>query len=116
MAIHFSRIASSLWQEHAMRRTAANIETLVRRIHRRNFSARIFLLGLYDPYAPNAFLDRAVNVWDALLIARFAADARVTVIRIADVIRGPNRISRLDHFHPSAAGYALIAARIAPAL
>lgn len=111
-----ARIASTVWPGYAMRRTAANIETIVRRIHRRNASARVFLLGLYDPYAPNAFLDRAVNQWDSLLIARFADDSRVTVIRIADLMRRTGRISPIDHFHPSAAGYALIAARIAPSL
>ena len=111
-----ARVASTLWPEHAMGRTAANVGAIVRRIHRRNASARVFLLGLYDPYAPNAFLDRAVNAWDSLLIARFARDPLVTVIRIADLMRWPDRRSSTDHFHPSATGYALIAARIAPAL
>jgi lysophospholipase L1-like esterase len=111
-----ARIASALWPEQAMRRTVANVETIVRRIHTRNASVRIYLLGLYDPYSPNAVLDRSVNSWDALLIARFASDPRVTVIRIVDLIRGPGRISSTDHFHPSSAGYALIAARIAPSL
>ena len=99
-----------------MQRVAANVATIVHRIRRRNASAHVILLGLYDPYAPNAFLDRAVNVWDSLLIRMFAGDPQVTVIRIADLMRRAGRISPVDRFHPSAAGYALIAARIAPAV
>ena len=111
-----ARLASVLWPEHAMRRTVARVGAIVSRIHTRNASARVLLLGLYDPYRPNTFLDRAVNQWDALLISHFAADPAVTVIRITDLLRDAKRLSPIDHFHPSAAGYALIAARIAPAL
>jgi lysophospholipase L1-like esterase len=56
------------------------------------------------------------HAWDAMLIRRFAADPNVTVIRIADLFATRDRLSPIDHFHPSAAGYALIAARIAPVL
>jgi lysophospholipase L1-like esterase len=111
-----ARTATTLWPGHAMRRVAANVEMLVDRIRRRNRSAEIFLLGLYDPYGPSVFLDRAVNLWDSLLISRFASEPHVTIVRIADLMRSPDRISAIDHFHPSAAGYVQIAARIAPAI
>ena len=111
-----ARLISVLWPDHAMRRTLARVGSIVLRIHRRNASARVVILGLYDPYRPNAFLDRAVNRWDSMLVARFAADPAVTVIRIADLLRDSKRLSAIDHFHPSAAGYALIAARLAPAI
>ena len=111
-----ARAMSVLWPSHAMRRTLARVSAIVNRIHARNAAARVILLGLYDPYRPNAFLDRAVNEWDSMLIERFASDRRVTVIRIVDLLERADRLSPIDHFHPSAAGYTLIAARIAPAL
>lgn len=69
--------------------------------------------GLYDLYGSKA-LASYVNIWDSKLLARFAKDERVTVVRIADLFaRHRERLSALDHFHPGAAGYALIARRIA---
>lgn len=100
-------VAPSLAMERAINRVAAIVAT----IHRANPAARIFLLGLYDPYR-TPFLDEQVAHWDAKLIERFARDRAVDVVRIADVVT----VSPLDHFHPGAAGYAAIAARVAPAL
>jgi lysophospholipase L1-like esterase len=51
--------------------------------------------------------------WDARLIARFADDRAVDVVRVADLFEYTARLSPVDHFHPGAAGYALIAARVA---
>jgi lysophospholipase L1-like esterase len=110
-----SRLLTLVWPQRAMSRVAARVAAVVRRIATMNPSAHIVLLGVYDPYQRRA-LDRLVNEWDAALIKKFAADSRVSVIRIADLFRSATRISPLDHFHPSAAGYALIAARIAPSL
>ncbi|HSP13388.1 MAG TPA: hypothetical protein VLV78_01400 [Thermoanaerobaculia bacterium] len=54
-----------------------------------------------------------VASWDSQLIARFARDGSVDVVRIADLFAFTERLSSSDHFHPGAAGYALIAQRIA---
>ena len=111
-----ARVRSLLWPQHATRVVMARVHAVVTQIHGLNPSARVFLLGLYNPYQRQTFLDAFINVWDSVLIGGFATDRRVTVIRIADLLREEARISPIDHFHPSAAGYALIAARIAPAL
>ncbi len=106
-----ARITTLLSPDLAVRNVAERVKIVVRDIERINPSARVILLGLYNPYLRLQFLDRDVNVWDAHLIAMFAADRAVLVERIADII--PERLSAIDHFHPSAAGYALIAARVA---
>lgn len=106
-----ARLATVIAPSLAMERTLNRVAAIVDAIHRANPSARVFLLGLYDPYA-SPFLDEQVAHWDARLIERFARDRAVDVVRIADVVT----VSPLDRFHPSAAGYAAIAGRIAPAL
>jgi len=106
-----ARLTTLLAPSHAMDRTIGRIAAIVATIHRLNPATRVVLLGLYDPYRTR-FLDEQVAHWDARLIERFARDRAVDVVRIADVVR----VSPLDHFHPGAAGYAAIAARIAPAL
>jgi len=101
-------IAPPLAMEGALDRVAA----IVDRIHAASPAARIVLLGLYDPYR-RPFLDEQVARWDSRLIARFAGDRAVDVVRIADLFAYTARLSPLDHFHPGAEGYALIAARVA---
>jgi lysophospholipase L1-like esterase len=105
-----ARLTTLLAPSLAMDRAVARIAGIVATIHRVNPSARVFLLGLYDPYR-TPFLDEQVAHWDARLIERFARDRTVDVVRIADVVS----VSPIDHFHPGAAGYAAIAQRIAPA-
>lgn len=115
MARLWSTLAPPIARQHVLTR----VDRVVARIHAINPSARITLLGLYDPYHRmrlGAFLDEQVNLWDARLIDHFAADRYVTVIRVADLLAQEHRLSPVDHFHPGAIGYALIAARIAPAL
>lgn len=91
--------------------TLDRMERIVARLHRVNARARVVLVGLYNPYGP-AF-GKYVALWDSKLLARFADDRRVTVVRIADLFTDHReRISPLDHFHPGAEGYALIARRI----
>ena len=81
--------------------------------------ARVFVLGGYNP-APRhslAFLvEPLLRVWDEGLALRFAADRRVEVVRIADLVDRPDRLSRLDGFHPGAAVYRDTARRIAARL
>lgn len=96
----------------------ARVERVITRIRRENRSARIVLLGLYNPYRHTKFgkqLDIEIARWDARLIATFARDRALNVIRIADLIDTPAAISPRDHYHPSALGYRLIAERVAAA-
>ena len=106
-----ARLWTTLWPSHAMSRTLDRVESIVSRIHRLNPAARLCLLGLYDPYR-NRALDTQVALWDSRLIARFANDHAVQVLRIADLFVWRDRLSPADRFHPSAEGYALIAARV----
>jgi lysophospholipase L1-like esterase len=110
-----SRALAMFCADCAMQLVLTRMQAVVHRIESINPSARIILLGLYDPYR-RTFLDRQVNLWDSRLIARFADDRAVDVVRIADIFATHDLLSPHDHFHPSAIGYALIAARIAPAL
>src|SRR5262249_38922837 len=107
-----ARLTTLLAPSLAMDHTIDRIALIVDRIHAANPAARIVLLGLYDPYRQPA-LDEQVAGWDARLIARFAHDRAVDVVRIADLFEYTARLSPLDHFHPSAEGYCLIAGRVA---
>ncbi len=114
-----ARVLSTCFADHQQALTLARVRRIVTTLHRANPAARIYLLGLYNPYRlsqSGSWLDRQVNRWDARLIARFAADRGVTVVRICDLLRRSDRLSAIDHFHPGAAGYAAIAARIAASL
>lgn len=92
----------------------ARVEGIVARIEQQS-DARIVLLSLYDPYRLPT-LDADVNLWNVRLFERFHDDRRVQVITIADLFVTRNRLSALDHFHPSAIANACIARRIAEAL
>lgn len=110
-----ARLLAGVWPAHQRQRTIGKVARVIADVRRINPTAHIYLLGLYDPYR-KPFLDTQVNLWDAQLITRFAASRHVTVIRIHDLIDRAGRISPLDRFHPSASGYASIAARIAATL
>lgn len=111
-----AQIVTGVCPSCSMRFVLPRVRAVIDRLHRINPAARIVLLGLYNPYRDHTFLDRQTNAWDARLIERFASDRYVDVVRIADVMRSSAAISSIDHFHPSAIGYALIAARVRPAL
>ena len=107
----FARLLPNVEQEL----TILKVHSVVASLRRLNPTARIDVLGLYNPYHHStlaAWLDEQVNRWDARLIWSFADSQRVNVIRIADLLRRDERISPIDHFHPASAGYALIASRI----
>ena len=107
-----SKVESFVWPSMMMARTIGRVDRLVAEIRRLNPSARIYLLGLYNPYR-NSFLDRQVALWDSKLIARFADQPNVDVIRIADLFTFKSRLSSIDRFHPGHEAYRLIAQRIA---
>jgi lysophospholipase L1-like esterase len=80
-----------------------------------NRNARIYVIGLYNPFAGTrmgSMLTPFINEWNAKLIDRFARDSNVTVVQTADIFKWQDRLS-LDRFHPGNEGYALIARRIA---
>ena len=51
-------------------------------------------------------------MWDIALAARFEDDARVSVVKMSDIVTA-QRLSRYDSFHPGADAYRDAAKRIA---
>jgi lysophospholipase L1-like esterase len=104
--------------ERTMAAVLDRIATVVARVRAASPHARIFFIGLYNPFAltPNGgMLTPLVNRWNARLTARFGADANFTLVPTADLFAHHDRLSP-DRFHPNGEGYALIARRIADAL
>lgn len=98
-----------------MNNVLANLEQSVRSIRVANPTARIFVIGLYNPFVTTPFgklLEPFVNRWNALLIQRFAADPNIVIVQTSDIFAYRDRLS-LDRFHPNDEGYSLIARRIA---
>ena len=63
--------------EHAMKEVLDRLQGSVRTIRAVNPSARIFVIGLYNPFITTPFgkmLTPFVNNWNAMLVERFAAD------------------------------------------
>jgi lysophospholipase L1-like esterase len=82
-----------------------------------NPRARIFVVGLYNPFVSTpmgGMLTPLVNEWNAKLIEKFARDPNLVIVQTADLFRWRDRLSA-DRFHPGDEGYALIARRIADA-
>jgi len=80
-----------------------------------NPRARIFVIGLYNPFITTPMgkmLTPFVNEWNAKLVERFAKDPNLVVVQTADLFTWRDRLS-LDRFHPGDEGYAMIARRIA---
>jgi len=110
-----ARVFAALLPELQQERTAKRVQRIVGTLLEINPAARIYVLGLYNPYrrsANGAWLDRQVHHWDARLITHFAANREVRVTRICDLLERDDRISALDRFHPGGEGYTAIAARI----
>ena len=83
-----------------------------------NPKGRIFLIGLYNPFAATPFgpqLTALVNRWNGKLLERFGGDANVTIVPTSDLFSHHDRLS-LDRFHPGDEGYQLIAERIAESM
>ena len=81
-----------------------------------NPDAEILLLGGYNPFPDHPLasgIDSYMKKWDSLLDDRFASDSFVDVVKTSDIVNGPDKLSAIDHFHPSGASYAQIAKRIA---
>lgn len=96
----------------------ARMERIVTILRGENASARIYLVGLYNPFVSTpsgAALSALVTQWNARLLQRFASDTNVVVVPVADVFAYRDRLS-FDRFHPSTEGYAAIARRIAESM
>lgn len=114
-----ARLLAALFPGRSQHATVRKVARVVGAVRKLNPAARIYLLGLYNPYrrsSHGAWLDRQVNLWDARLIATFAAARGITIVRICDLLDRDDRISSVDHFHPGYAGYAAIGARIAASI
>ena len=95
-----------------------HVTDCVRTVRAANPTARIFVIGLYNPFSTTPFgrmLTALVNRWNASLVERFAGDPNIVVVQTSDLFAYRDRLS-FDRFHPSDAGYELIARRIADAL
>jgi lysophospholipase L1-like esterase len=102
----------------AMNGVLDRIEQVIHVVRKANPAARIFLVGLYNPFRDAPFgaqLNSLVSQWNSRVIERFSDDANVTVVQTADLFSHRDRLA-IDRFHPGAEGYELIARRIADAL
>lgn len=101
-----------------MKPVLERIDTVVKKIRADNAKARIYVIGLYNPYS-NAPMGRVitalVNRWNAQLIEHFSSDPNVFVVQTSDIFANHNRLA-VDNFHPGDEGYELIARRIADAM
>jgi lysophospholipase L1-like esterase len=91
------------------------IAAAVKRIRAANPDARIFFIGLYNPFVATPEgekLSSLVNRWNARLLERFGTDPDFTLVATADLFSHHDRLS-VDRFHPGGEGYELIARRIA---
>ncbi|HEY0157336.1 MAG TPA: GDSL-type esterase/lipase family protein [Thermoanaerobaculia bacterium] len=96
-------------------RILGRIQTIVTEIHAINPTARILLLGGYNPVPRHQYasmINQYLGLWDGALAARFEGDARVAVVKMNDIVT-PQRLSRYDSFHPGSAAYHEAAKRIA---
>jgi lysophospholipase L1-like esterase len=104
--------------ESVMHEVLDRVDQSVRTIRTANPSARIFVIGLYNPFASTPFgkmLTPFVNRWNSLLVERFAGDPNVVIVQTSDIFAYRDRLS-FDRFHPGQEGYSLIARRIADAI
>jgi lysophospholipase L1-like esterase len=101
-----------------MSEVLGRIEAAVEKIRAVNPRARIFFVGLYNPFRGSengAQLTAHVSRWNSRLLERFGSDANFTLVQTADLFSHRDRLA-LDRFHPNGEGYALIARRIAESL
>jgi lysophospholipase L1-like esterase len=104
--------------EGVMNGVLERVQQIVATIRKANPKGRIFVVGLYNPFADAPFgkvIAQFVNRWNALEIEKFESDPNVTVVQTSDIFSHHDRLSP-DRFHPNQEGYALIASRIAESL
>jgi lysophospholipase L1-like esterase len=104
--------------EGVMDEVLERVEEIVGRVREANPEARIFLIGLYNPFTESERGPRVselVNRWNGKLFERFQQDRDLTVVQTYDLFSHRQRLS-LDRFHPGREGYRLIGRRIADSL
>jgi lysophospholipase L1-like esterase len=102
----------------AMDQVMGRIETTIEKIRSVNPKARIFFVGLYNPFVATPMgkeMTALVNRWNARLLEHFGNDPDFTLVATSDLFSHRDRLS-IDRFHPGREGYSLIARRIADAL
>jgi lysophospholipase L1-like esterase len=97
-------------------RYARNLRAILAALREANPSARICVLGLYDPFGDDRTAGRlgasVVLQWNALIEETALGFSNVSVIPTFDLFQGrPDRLSA-DRYHPNAAAYEEIAKRI----
>jgi lysophospholipase L1-like esterase len=98
-----------------MNEVLGRIESAVEAIRAANPKARIFFVGLYNPFVKSPIgprLTTLVHHWNARLLDHFSGDPDFTLVQTEDLFSHRDRLS-VDRFHPSGEGYGLIARRIA---
>ena len=96
-------------------RILGRIETIVGEIRAINPAARILILGGYNPVPRHPLaplINQYLAIWDGTLADRFSHDPRISVVKMSDIVV-PQKLSRLDSFHPGGAAYEEAARRIA---
>ena len=109
------RSVSTADAEARMNAVLERIESIVQRVRKANPKARIFFIGLYNPFVQTpggTALTGLVNRWNARLLEELGNDPNFTLVQTADLFSHRDRLS-LDRFHPGGEGYELIARRIA---
>jgi len=104
--------------EGVMKGVLDRVERSVTIIRRANPTARIFVIGLYNPFISTPFgklLTPFVNRWNVLMVERFSNDPNIVIVQTSDIFAYRDRLS-FDRFHPNEEGYSLIARRIADAI
>ena len=101
--------------EARMGEVLERIDQIVTRVRAANPRARIFFVGLYNPFVSSPGgkeLTALVTRWNARLLEEFSDDPDFTLVATADLFSHRDRLA-LDRFHPGGEGYELIARRIA---
>jgi lysophospholipase L1-like esterase len=96
----------------------SRIEKIIATIRTLNPKARIFFVGLYNPFAATPagrMMNTMVNRWNGRVLERFGSDPGFTLVQTADLFTHRDRLA-IDRFHPAGEAYGLIARRIADAL
>jgi lysophospholipase L1-like esterase len=99
----------------AMDEVLGGIENVVEEIRKANPKARIFFIGLYNPFVTTPMgreMTTLVNRWNSRLLERFGGDPDFTLVQTIDLFSHHDRLA-LDRFHPGGEAYGLIARRIA---
>jgi lysophospholipase L1-like esterase len=97
-------------------RYVQNLRAILAALREANPSARIGILGLYDPFGgeqgPGRIGASVILQWNTLITETALSFPNVTVIPTFDLFQGrPDRLSA-DHYHPNAKAYEEIARRM----